>query len=163
MSLIHLKCTFDKLFNIFTMYWSIFSCLQYHYYGILYSMTACNIESTLLQTTFPFHHIITYNKQGSFQMITKDYSKGPRVVRKDYVLWKVKNMQESVSMPSPSGQSQFPIRSLWLWNSNQINLFVDNPYCLWKYSRRNISTYWIWKISVFVSASFINYIINLKH
>ena len=78
---------------------------------------------------FPYY-IISYNKQGSFQMITKDYSKGPRVVRKDYVLWKVQNMQESVSMPSPSGQSQFPIRSLWLWNSNQINLFVDNPYCL---------------------------------
>ena len=45
-------------------------------------------------------------------MITKDYGKGPRVVRKDYVLWKVQNMQESVSMPSSSGQSQFSIRSL---------------------------------------------------
>ena len=55
---------------------------------------------------------IADNKQGSFQMITKDYSKGPRVVRKDYVLWKVQNMQESVSMPSSSGQSQFSIRSL---------------------------------------------------
>ena len=30
-------------------------------------------------------------------MITKDYSKGPRLVGKDYVLWKVQNMQESVS------------------------------------------------------------------
>ena len=28
---------------------------------------------------FPYY-IISYNKQGSFQMITKDYSKGPRVV-----------------------------------------------------------------------------------
>ena len=33
-------------------------------------------------------------------MITKDYSKGPRVVRKDYVLWKIQNMKESASMPS---------------------------------------------------------------
>ena len=45
-------------------------------------------------------------------MITKDYRKGPRVVRKDYVLWKVQNMQESASMPTSSGQSQFSIRSL---------------------------------------------------
>ena len=44
-------------------------------------------------------------------MITKDYSKGPRVVRKDYVLWKIQNMQESTSMPSSSCQSQFSIRS----------------------------------------------------
>ena len=36
-------------------------------------------------------------------MITEDYSKGPRVVRKDYVLWKISNMQESASMPSFSG------------------------------------------------------------
>ena len=42
-------------------------------------------------------------------MITKDYGQGPRVVRKDYVLWKVQNMQESVSMPSSSGQSQFSV------------------------------------------------------
>ena len=53
------------------------------------------------------YYIISYNKQGSFQMITDDYNKEPRVVRKDYVLWKVQNMQESVSMPSSSGQSQF--------------------------------------------------------
>ena len=45
-------------------------------------------------------------------MITEDYNKGPRVVRKDYVLWKIKNMQESASMPSSSGQSQFSIMSL---------------------------------------------------
>ena len=45
-------------------------------------------------------------------MITKDYSKGPRVVRKDYVLWKIQNMKESASMPSFCGQSQFSIRSL---------------------------------------------------
>ena len=37
------------------MHQSIFSCLQYHYYGILDSMTVYNIESTLLQTSFPFH------------------------------------------------------------------------------------------------------------
>ena len=48
---------------------------------------------------FPYY-IISYNKQGSFQMITKDYSKGPRVVRKDYVLWKIQNMKESASMLS---------------------------------------------------------------
>ena len=34
---------------------------------------------------FPYY-IISYNKQGSFQMIIDDYNKGPRVVRKDYVL-----------------------------------------------------------------------------
>ena len=33
-------------------------------------------------------------------MITEDYNKGPRVVRKDYVLWKIQNMKESASMPS---------------------------------------------------------------
>ena len=33
-------------------------------------------------------------------MITEDYIKGPRVVRKDYVLWKIQNMKESASMPS---------------------------------------------------------------
>ena len=32
------------------------------------------------------YYIISYNKQGSFQMIIEDYNKGPRVVRKDYVL-----------------------------------------------------------------------------
>ena len=47
---------------------------------------------------FPYY-VISYNKQGSFQMITKDYSKGPRVVGKDYVLWKIQNMQEIPSMP----------------------------------------------------------------
>ena len=41
-------------------------------------------------------------------MITEDYNKGPRVVRKDYVLWKIQNMQESAS----SGHSQFSIMSL---------------------------------------------------
>ena len=45
-------------------------------------------------------------------MITKDYSKGPRVLRKDYVLCKIQNMKESASMPSFCGQSQFSIRSL---------------------------------------------------
>ena len=39
------------------------------------------------------YYIISDNKQGSFQMITEDYNKGPRVVRKDYVLWKIQNMQ----------------------------------------------------------------------
>ena len=34
---------------------------------------------------FPYY-IISYNKQGVFQMIIEDYNKGPRVVRKDYVL-----------------------------------------------------------------------------
>ena len=33
-------------------------------------------------------------------MITDDYNNGPRVVRKDYVLWKIQNMQQSASMPS---------------------------------------------------------------
>ena len=47
---------------------------------------------------FPYY-VISYNKQGSFQMITKDYSKGPRVVGKDYVLWKIQSMQESATMP----------------------------------------------------------------
>ena len=62
-------------------------------------------------------------------MITKDYSKGPRVVKKDYVLWKIQNMQESVSIPSSSGQSQFSIGSLVAMKlkPNQRNLFVDNP------------------------------------
>ena len=41
--------------------------------------------SAELKGLFPYY-VISYNKQGSFQMITKDYSKGPRVVRKDYVL-----------------------------------------------------------------------------
>ena len=72
------------------------------------------------------YYIISYNKQGSFQMITKDYSKGPRVVRKDYVLWKVQNMQKSASMPSSSGQSQFSIRSLVALELKLKN----NPYCL---------------------------------
>ena len=45
-------------------------------------------------------------------MITKDYNKGPRVVKNDYVLWKIQNMQESASLPPSSDQSQFPIRSL---------------------------------------------------
>jgi len=58
------------------------------------------------------YYVISYNKQGSFQMITDDYNNGPRVVRKDYVLWKIQNMQESASMPSSSGQSQFSIMSL---------------------------------------------------
>ena len=44
------------------------------------------------------YYIISYNKQGSFQMITKDYSKGPRVVRKDYVLWKVQIVLQFVSL-----------------------------------------------------------------
>ena len=52
---------------------------------------------------FPYY-VISYNKQGSFQMITKDYSNGPRVVRKDYILWKIQNMQESASMPASSSQ-----------------------------------------------------------
>ena len=58
------------------------------------------------------YYVISYNKQGSFKMITDDYNNGPRVVRKDYVLWKIQNMQESASMPSSSGQSQFSIMSL---------------------------------------------------
>ena len=33
-------------------------------------------------------------------MITDDYNNGPRVVRKDYVLWKIQNMKESAFMPS---------------------------------------------------------------
>ena len=57
---------------------------------------------------FPYY-IISYNKQGSFQMITKYYNNGPRVVRKYYVLWRIQNMQQSASMPSSSSQSQFSI------------------------------------------------------
>ena len=45
-------------------------------------------------------------------MITDDYNNGPRVVRKDYVLWNIQNMQEIASMSSSSGQSQFSIMSL---------------------------------------------------
>ena len=52
------------------------------------------------------YYIISYNKQGSFQMITEDYNKGPRVVRKDYILWKIQNMQESASLSASSSQSQ---------------------------------------------------------
>ena len=58
------------------------------------------------------YYIIIYNKQGSFQMITEDYNKGSRVVRKDCILWKIQNMHQSASMPSSSGQSQFSIMSL---------------------------------------------------
>ena len=41
-------------------------------------------------------------------MITEDYNKGPMVVIKDYVFWKIKNMKECASI----GQSQFSIISL---------------------------------------------------
>ena len=68
-------------------------------------------EAVASKGLFPYY-VISYNKQGSFQMITDDYNNGPRVVRKDYVLWKIQNMQESASMPSSSGQSQFSIMSL---------------------------------------------------
>ena len=48
------------------------------------------------------YYIISYNKQGSFQMITEDYNKGPRVVRKDDVLWKIQKMPSfSVAHSSP--------------------------------------------------------------
>ena len=73
----------------------------------IYYLTYTVINKGLLP-----YYIISYNKQGSFQMITENYNKGPRVVRKDYVLWKIQNMQESASMPSSSGQSQFSIMSL---------------------------------------------------
>ena len=55
-------------------------------------------DGLTLMGLFPYY-VISYNKQGSFQMITKDYSKGPRVVGKDYVLWKIQSMQESATMP----------------------------------------------------------------
>ena len=66
------------------------------------SEAAASVElfklSRLYKGLFPYY-VISYNKQGSFQMITKDYSKGPRVVGKDYVLWKIQSMQESATMP----------------------------------------------------------------
>ena len=66
-------------------------------------------------------------------MITDDYNNGPRVVRKDYVLWKVQNMQESASMPSSSGQSQFSIISLLALKlkltTKELSLWTI-PYCL---------------------------------
>ena len=42
----------------------------------------------------PYYIIIYNNKQGSFQMIKEDYNKGPRVVRKDYVSWKIRHIDE---------------------------------------------------------------------
>ena len=67
-------------------------------------------------------------------MITEDYNKGPRVVRKDYVLWKIQNMQESASMPSSSGQSQFSIMSLVALKLKLKNYVCvcTVPYCLLK-------------------------------
>ena len=63
-------------------------------------------------------------------MITEDYNKGPRVVRKDYVLWKIQNMQESASMPSSSGQSQFSIMSRGFEiETKELSLWTI-PYCL---------------------------------
>ena len=44
-----------------------------------------NQITSLSMGLFPYY-IISYNKQGLFQMIIEDYNKGPRVVRKDYVL-----------------------------------------------------------------------------
>ena len=61
---------------------------------------SCKLETVILDKGLLPYYIISYNKQGSFQMITEDYNKGPRVVRKDYVLWKIQNMQESASMPA---------------------------------------------------------------
>ena len=75
------------------------------------SNVTLNVKMSIDKGLFPYY-IISYNKQGSFQMIIEDYNKGPRVVRKDYVLQKIKNLQESASMPASSGQSQFSIRSL---------------------------------------------------
>ena len=64
-------------------------------------------------------------------MITEDYNKGPRVVRKDYVLWKVHNMQKSASMHPSSGQSQFLIMSLCDFEieTKELSLWTI-PYCL---------------------------------
>ena len=78
--------------------------------GILV-MLYITLSDVMCKGLLPYY-IISYNKQGSFQMITEDYNKGPRVVRKDYVLWKIQNMQESASMPASIGQSQFSIISL---------------------------------------------------
>ena len=50
------------------------------------------VDTNVCKGLLPYY-IISYNKQGSFQMITENYNKGPRVVRKDYVLWKIQNMQ----------------------------------------------------------------------
>ena len=114
-------------FGNFTSFWSFsksswrefHNCLKIEYKMKTFWLMFERGKSALVHSThfivnkglFPYY-IIIYNKQGSFQMITKDYSKGPRVVKKDYVLWKIQNMQESVSIPSSSGQSQFSIRSL---------------------------------------------------
>ena len=53
-----------------------------------------------------------YNHPCLWKQLEFCLNNGPRVVRKDYVLWKIQNMQESASMPSSSGQSQFSIRSI---------------------------------------------------
>ena len=53
-----------------------------------------------------------YNHPCLWKQLEFCLNNGPRVVRKDYVLWKIQNMQESASMPSSSGQSQFSIISL---------------------------------------------------
>ena len=63
-------------------------------------------------------------------MITEDYNKGPRVVRKDYVLWKIQNMQQ-MPMPSSSGQSQFSIMKSCGFEieTKELSLWTI-PYCL---------------------------------
>ena len=60
------------------------------------------------------YYIISYNKQESFQMITKKNSKVPRVVRKDYGSWKIQNMQESTSMLSSVANLSFQSGAFWL-------------------------------------------------
>ena len=90
-------------------------------------------------------------------MITEDYNKGPRVVRKDYVLRKIQIMQESASMPASSGQAQFSIRSLVA-----LKLKLKNYVCGQSTIAYNIII-WILKMIFFCLAVFTNYIINLKH
>ena len=80
-----------------------------------------SIKSTLDNKGLRPYYVISYNKQGSFQMITEDYNNGPRVLRKDYVLWKIQNMQETVSMPS----SHFSIMSLMA-----VKLKLKNYVCV---------------------------------
>ena len=60
---------------------------------ILISLNSLRSEEKVKGTTqYKYHrglspyYVISYEEQGPFQMIIEDYNKGPRVVRKDYVL-----------------------------------------------------------------------------
>ena len=72
---------------------------------------------------------------------------------------KIQNMQQSASMPSSSGQSQFLIMSIVA-----LKLKLKNYVCVQSpIAFENILEGTYLHIIVFVPALFINYIINLKH